>query len=164
MRRMSLHLRGPIRRPLWKRLRRRLVRTSSAGFITALLAGGALYVASAVEPNLSGIWVRDDGDELRLFHVGNRVTAIFEQDGVTSFEANFSAGSRLEGYINLWWQGEESKRKCGHFADRDEDFKATVNKNYDVLQYQWTGGTDPRGGCKPTDFETHHSTLRRKTY
>jgi hypothetical protein len=121
-------------------------------------------MASALEPNLSGVWTFESGNELRLFHVGNHVTAIFETTGLTSFEADFSTGSRLEGYINLWWQGEESKKKCGDFAGRDETFKATVNKSYDVLQTQWTGGTDPRGGCKPTLFEIQHGTLRRKTY
>jgi hypothetical protein len=89
---MSLHLRGPIRRPLWKRLRRRLVQTSSAGMITTALAGGTLYVASAVEPNLSGIWTYGGGNDVRLFHTGSRVTAIIEALSPEAKEMGFTEG------------------------------------------------------------------------
>jgi hypothetical protein len=136
------------------------VQTSSAGVITTLVAGGALYVASAVEPNLSGVWVRDDGAELRLFHIGRRVTGIYEKDGVISFDANFSTGSNLEGYINLWW---EDKKACGDDPFRDPTFEATVKPSYDAVKYQWTRPTADKGTCKPTSFEIQYGTLWRKT-
>jgi len=163
MHRMSLHLRGPIRRPLWNRLRRRLVQTSSAGVITTLVAGGALYVASAMEPNLSGVWVRDDGIELRLFQIGSRVTAIYESSDSVDFVANFTSRSRLEGYTNLIWEDAEMRKTCGHEPYRDHTFKATVNRGYNQIEYQWTRTTANKDTCAPTSFEIQYGTLRRKT-
>lgn len=162
MQRVSLHLRGPVRRPLWNRLRRRLVQSSSAGVITTALAGGALYVASAVEPNLSGVWVHDNGTELRLFHVGNQVTAVFEEDGVTSFVADFSSASKLEGYINLWWQEEDMREACGHDARADHTFQAIV-QNYQTMKYTFTQTRADQATCAPVSTQVQSSSLRRKT-
>lgn len=162
MQRVSLHLRGPVRRPLWNRLRRRLVQSSSAGVITTTLAGGALYVASAVEPNLSGVWVRDGRTELRLFHVGSRVTASYE-NGVTSFDATFSSSSKLKGYINLQWLEEDMRHACGHGLMKDHTFEATINGNYDVIREHWTQTWADQATCLPTSARLQSSTLRRKT-
>lgn len=162
MQRLSLHLCGPIRRPLWNRLRRRVVRTSSAGAIATVFAGGTLYVASAVEPNLSGVWVREDGTELRLFHVGSRVTAVFEADGGTSFVARFASGSKLEGYINLWWQDEEMRESCGQGAMVDHTFEAAVQPDYDTMEERWTQTFADEVTCAPTSSRVRSETLKRK--
>ena len=168
MQRMSLHFRGPIRRPLWNRLRRRLVQTSSAGVISTTLAGGALYVASAAEPNLSGVWVHEDGTELRLFHTGARVTAIFERalmptEDDVSFVANFSSKSKLKGYIYLIWVDEEMREACGHEAFADHTFEASVDQNYMAMEYKWTQTWANQETCAPTSSQVRTNSLRRKT-
>ena len=168
MQRMSVRFRGPIPRPRWVRLRRRLVQSSSAGVIATVVAGGALYVAAAAEPNLSGVWVREDGTEMRLFHTGRRVTATFEPTagragGGVSFVADFSSRSKLEGYIYLVWQEEEMREACGHEARADHTFRATIDQDYRSMRYNWTQTWANQETCVPTSTQVRTNLLRRKT-
>lgn len=173
MQRVSLHLRGPVCRPLWNRLRRRLVQTSSAGVITTALAGGTLYIASAVEPNLSGIWTWGGETELRLFHTGNRVTAIFETlspegkemgfaEGDVSFVASFSSRSKLKGYVYLRWEDKEMRDACGDAAWANHTYEATINGNYDTLVEEYTRKLYSKLTCAPQSSELQSGSLRRK--
>lgn len=162
MQKMYLHIRGPIRRPIWNRMRRRLVKTSSAGVITMLLAGGTVYVLSAVEPSLSGVWVRQDGLEVRLFHIGNRVTGIFEKSGSTNFVANFTSPSRMEGYMYVVWRDQDMRESCGDDAWKTS-FKANVMRGDDVIEYEWRQENGDPKTCDITSYDFKKERLQRKT-
>jgi hypothetical protein len=163
MQRMYLNLRGPIQRPLWNRLRRRLVQGSSAATIAAAVGAGALYATAAAEPSLSGAWVRDDGVELRLFHIGRWVTGTFANNDSVSFVAHFSSRTRLDGYIYVSWRDEDMRIACGRAPWPDHTFSASVGSSYEFMQFRWTNRRGDRATCATTSTEVTINSMRKKT-
>lgn len=160
----SFRFRGPLPGRRWRRLLRRLSETATAKTAAAAVAGGTIYVAAAVEPNLSGVWMLDDGRAVRLFHVGRHVTAVFDRSGVVTFAAVTGERGAMTGYVNLYWQDEDMRAACGSGAMRDDTFRATVSADEDRITFRWTRRLGDQETCAITSTERVTSTLRRQRF
>jgi len=157
----AFRFRGPLPRRRWRRVLRRLGEATTVKSAAVAAAGGAIYVAAASEPNVSGVWIREDGTELRLHHVGRRVTGFFEGSTTVSFAADYVGDRELAGYIRLIWLEEAMREECGALRP-DDTFRATVNADYDRITYRWTRPLGDQETCRITALEPASGYLRRE--
>lgn len=149
---------GPVSRALLRRLGGgwlRRLRHVSAGTVAA----GAVYVAAATEPNLSGAWVMigDDGGliPITIHHVGSRVVA--EGAGGEGFDVAWLSDREFRGRKVLFWE-RDFAGQCP--SPEDPRARVVVSEKYDVITVYWKG---PRvdENCRMTGSVRDQSVYRR---
>lgn len=155
-----LSFRGPVSRVLLRRFGggwlRRLRHVS-----TGTVAAGAVYVAAATEPNLSGAWLMtgSDGDltPIVIHHVGLRVVA--EGPGGEGFDAEWVADREFRGLKALFVH-EDLKGKCT--SRGDSDAKIVASDDFNRITVYWTGRSLSQN-CQVVDTFESKTNYRRLT-
>lgn len=162
MRELSIELQGPVSRALWERVRRRFLRPTQAGAVATGVGAGMLYAAAAVEPNLSGLWLRN-GEPIRVIQVGRKVTGHFHNSEVLTFEAYMASPSEFAGFINLWWVEDDMKEACGDDARPDRGYRASISTDGNRIVERWTRQTGDQATCAITGSQPATSVMTRLT-
>jgi hypothetical protein len=158
MKELHLEISGPVPPGIWTRFQRRWRRYSTAGTVAAATA---LYVATATEQSLSGLWMEGEGRAVRIHHLGTRVTGRFEPGGGISIEGRFVSPDTFEGYISLHWETAEMRRRCGGGRFPSLSYVATVDWEDGVIRERWETPVADEITCARQPPQTQTSILRR---
>lgn len=165
MKTASLSVQGPIARSLVAMIRRRLGAGRAARLLNrstaTAAAGAAVLAATAIEPNLSGEWIRDDGVVVRIHHVGNRIRAYFP-DSVATFEAMMVDEARMSGFIWLYWN--EQPEHCPNEPYRSRTFSGRIDWEKKILHTSWSHPRRNSANCAllETDIQREADQYRLK--